>query len=260
MSPIRRSLRWRPLSLLFSALTLLSVASACASSDGDKPLIFAAASLADVLAETADLYELQTGSSVEFSFGGSNTLVNQIVKSGAPADGVVLAGRQPMDLLIEAGRVEASGVVTVAVNSLVVAAAVSGQLEGLEALAGGEFRVAIADPDLAPAGQYAKEALQAANAWDGLQGRLIPTLDVRPALAALSTGSVDYAIVYATDALAEPGVTVALAIDPALHGPVTYPAAAITGSPGAETAARFFDFLRTDVAQQIFARHGFPVG
>ena len=217
----------------------------------------AAASLADALGEAAEVHKQQTGLSVSFSFGGSTALANQIVRLGAPADGVVLAGRQPVDLLISAERTDASSVKIVAANSLVVVATQAVELRGLAALADGDSRVAIADPDLAPAGQYAREALQSANSWDALQGHLIPTLDVRSALAALSTGSVDFAIVYATDALTEPGLSVVLAIDAALHQPVVYPATSISGSPGEEAADRFFEFLQTPDAQQIFARLGF---
>lgn len=242
-----------------AALVLLVLASACGTRGEDKPLIFAAASLADALTEAAELYDEQTGSSVMFSFGGSTTLANQIARFGAPADGFVLAGQQPVALLVDAGRTDASSVTVVAMNSLVVIAAKPGQLDGLADLIDGESRIAIADPDLAPAGLYAREALESANVWTALQGRLVPTLDVRSALAAVSTGSVDFAIVYATDALTEPGLSVVLAIDPASHDPVVYPAAAISGSPGAAEATRFFEFLQNPAAQQIFVRLGFSI-
>jgi molybdate transport system substrate-binding protein len=252
-------LRIRIPSPIVPALLLLTLVSACGIRSEDKPLIFAAASLSDVLTEASELYEQQTGSSVMFSFGGSTALANQIVKPRAPADGVVFAGRQPMDLLVDAERADGSTVKIVAMNSLVVTATKPVQLAGLVALADGESRVAIADPSLAPAGQYAREALQSANAWDGVQGRLVPTLNVRSALAALSTGSVDFAIVYATDALTEPGLSVVLTIDPALHKPVVYPAAAIPGSKNAAAAERFFKFLQTPAVQQIFVRLGFSL-
>lgn len=249
--------RWKFFSLFVTALLLLPLVFACGNRQPDEPLIFAAASLADALGEAGNVYEQQTGLSVSFSFGGSIALANQIVRLGAPADGIVLAGHRPVDLLLETEITDASSVKIVAANSLVVVATQPGELKGLAALADGESRVAIADPDLAPAGQYAREALQSANTWDALTEHLIPTLDVRSALSALSTGSVDFAIVYATDALTEPGLRVVLAIDPALHQPVVYPATSISGSPGEVAAERFIEFLQTPDAQQIFARLGF---
>ena len=71
-------------------------------SNEDVPLIFAAASLADVLIESAELYETQTGMRVDFSFGGSIALANQIALLGAPADGVFFVGERPMAALEEA--------------------------------------------------------------------------------------------------------------------------------------------------------------
>ena len=75
-------------------LACVTVFASCGgnSSDDGVPLIFAAASLSDVLTESAEVYERETGKRVEFSFGGSITLANQIVKLGAPADGVLFAG------------------------------------------------------------------------------------------------------------------------------------------------------------------------
>jgi molybdate transport system substrate-binding protein len=249
------ALRRQPLLVLLISAVLF--VAACSNNGRDTPLIFAAASLAEVLTETAELYEEQTGSSVEFSFGGSTALANQVARLNAPADGVVLAGQQPVELLIESGLVEASAVTNVAANSLVVATAGSDSLENLSGLLANESRIAIADPNLAPAGQYAKEALQSVAVWESLQSRLVPLLDVRSALAALKTGSVNFAIVYATDAQTEPDLNIALAVDPTLHLPVIYPAAPVTAASEAESAARFFEFLQTPVAQQVFLRHGF---
>ena len=63
------------------------------------PLIFAAASLSDVLTESAEIYERETGKRVNFSFGGSITLANQVATLGAPADGVFLVGEQSEKIL-----------------------------------------------------------------------------------------------------------------------------------------------------------------
>ena len=237
-------------------MTLIGSA-ACSRSDEETPLIFAAASLADVLTEVAEIYEDDTGERVEFNFGGSTALANQVARLDAPADGLILAGQGPIDTLIEAGAVDATTLRRVANNSLVTVSGDDTQLTSLKEIALGNRRVAIADPNLAPAGQYAKEALTAAGLWDELQDRIIPTLDVRAALAAAGSGSVDYAIVYATDALTEPDLHPVLSIDAELHSDVVYLAAVTTGSERTEATERFFEFLQRNDTWQIFSRYGF---
>ena len=68
-------------------ICIASVVACNGSGKDDVPLIFVAASLSDVMEKAADLYETETGNSVEFSFGGSIMLANQIAELCAPADG-----------------------------------------------------------------------------------------------------------------------------------------------------------------------------
>lgn len=238
-------------------LITLAAAAACDTRNEDTPLIFAAASLSDVLIDVQKLYEQESGSSVAFNFGGSIAMANQIARLNSPADGVIMAGQAPMDILIEAGMVNAANVTPLASNFLVVMAEGDAQLASLADIADDESIIAIADPDLAPAGQYAREALQTAGIWEEIQDKVVPTLDVRAALAALGNGSVDFAIVYATDALTEPELNVVLSIDSALHQPVSYPAAPVTDAPGADAAGLFFEFLEWPDAKQVFDQYGF---
>lgn len=239
--------------LIVGALTL----SACGIS-GSKPapLIFAAASLADVLDEAATAYEQQTGSRVQFSFGGSTTLANQIASAGAPADAVIFAGAGPMRVLVDEGIVEASHVMTVASNRLVVV-----RRRGDSNIEPGSFRemvsagsIAIADPALAPAGAYARAALENIGVWEVVQPRLVPSLDVRAALAAVETDNADWGIVYLSDALSSPGVEIVVEIPPQTYPTISYLAAAIRAS---STAVGFINFLRTATGQSILETHGF---
>ena len=85
---------------LVVGLLFLALAVSCGgNSVEDVPLIFASASLSDVLTESAAIYERETGRRVEFSFGGSLALANQIAKLGAPADGVFFVGEEPKMIL-----------------------------------------------------------------------------------------------------------------------------------------------------------------
>lgn len=251
--------RPRTVLLMIAVSVALAISLACGNQKDDAPLIFAAASLADVLTEAAEAYKDETGSVVEFNFGGSTALANQVARLNAPADGVILAGESPIDLLIERGVIEGADAVVIARNSLVVVSADERVLISLNELALSDFRVAIADPELAPAGQYAREALISAAVWDEISSQVIPTLDVRAALAAASSRSVDFAIVYATDALTETNLDVVLDVDSNLHQPVSYPAAAISDSSQFEATNDFLNFLVGSTGVKVLQGHGFTV-
>ncbi len=243
---------------MFAALIAIVPLMAAVFCGGEEPpLVFAAASMSDALTEVANSYRRDTGREVRFSFGGSRALAIQIAQFGAPADAVVFAGESPFEELERAGVIKPGGRTDILANSLVVASRgekVSSLTDLVEESAG---LVAIADPALAPAGEYAIAALDRAGILVDLDGRTVRTVDVRAALAAVSSGNALFAIAYRTDVLAVDGVEVALEIPSSDHPPIVYPAAVIAGSDAESEAGLFVEYLQTDRAGEIFERHGF---
>jgi molybdate transport system substrate-binding protein len=84
---------------------------------------------------------------------------------------------------------------------------------------------------------------------------LLPAEDVRAALEYVAHDEAPLGIVYRTDALIEPRVRIVGLFPPQSHAPITYPAAAISGS--GPDAARFVSFLAGRIAQDIFHKYGF---
>ena len=245
------------------AAALLAVAlAACSARTAERPeiLALAAASLADALGEVEREFEAQGGADVSFSYGGSQSLARQIA-GGAPADVFISAGASPVDYLGERNLIEGEAAPLFG-NTLVVVArspdfapATLAELARLIARTGG--RIALADPALAPAGQYARQSLETLGLWDALAGALVFAPDVRAALAYARSGDVDAAIVYRTDAQGADGVYVLDIVPAVSHAPIVYPAAVLRRTRHAEHAARFLEFLRGPTAQAIFREHGF---
>ncbi len=244
---------------LVGAVWLAASLIACSAGEPERPeiLVLAAASLADAMEEVERAFERDNNVEVSLSYGGSQSLARQIV-SGAPADVFVSAGGSPMDELSAEGLI-AGEPAELFGNALVVATR-SPDLspESLAELVGrGGARIAIADPELAPAGRYARQALESAGLWEPSGGSLVFAPDVRAALAYVQSGNVDAAIVYRTDAAATQGVR-ALDIVPADgHERIVYPAAVVGRSASPGLSARFVEFLQGPEAQAIFRRHGF---
>ncbi|HKO56869.1 MAG TPA: molybdate ABC transporter substrate-binding protein [Thermoanaerobaculia bacterium] len=224
---------------------LLAVLLCAATARGAELRVSAAASLTDVLRELGAAYERRTGTEVVFNFGASSTLATQIVH-GAPADVFVSADERQMDRVATMTRRKLLS------NVLVVVVPAGSRVDWMKAR-----RIAIANPQTVPAGVYAKQWLTSRGLWTKLAPRMIPTDNVRAALAAVEAGHADAGIVYRTDAKISPRVRIALVVE---DGPaISYPGAVLKGAASPKEAARFLDFLASPAAKAVFRRHGFVV-
>src|SRR6266567_3748760 len=150
--------------------------------------VSAAASLMDALQEIARQYRQAT---IVFNFGASSLLARQIIE-GAPADVFISADEASMNRLQERGLVALESRRSILSNSLVIVIPSDSTMRissPRDLLA--VRRVALAAPDAVPAGIYAKEYLQHLGLWDRVSSNVIPTDNVRSALAAVESGNVD---------------------------------------------------------------------
>jgi molybdate transport system substrate-binding protein len=107
-----------------------------------------------------------------------------------------------------------------------------------------------------PAGIYARRWLEGHGLWERLRGRVVPTLDVRAALAAVESGAADAGIVYRSDLAMARGVRLALEIPADETARIVYPAAVLASSKNPE-ARPFLEHLRSPDARAVFTRFGF---
>ena len=220
--------------------------------------MFAAASLSDALREIGRDFEARTGQRVVLSFGGSNDLARQI-RAGAPAEVFVSASAERMDEVERAGLVRARDRIDLLSNRLVVVV----PADSTTALAAAEEltrvrRLALGDPQAVPAGIYARQWLERRGIWGRVRDRVVPTLDVRAALAAVESGNADAGIVYRTDAAISKRVRVALEVPEREAPRIVYPAALLATARG-PAARAFFEHLRSKAAADVFERLGFEL-
>lgn len=223
--------------------------------------VFAAASLTDCLKEIAGAYEKQSGDKVAFNLGASSFLARQI-EEGAPADLFFSADEAKMDVLEKKNLLVTGTRKSRLSNSLVIVVAADSTLTLRSAndLAGKAVtRLALADPKTVPAGIYAKEYLEKTKLWSAVQPKVIPTDNVRAALAAVESGNAEAGIVYKTDASISKKVKVAFAIPPNEGPAISYPMAVTRESRHPEAAKRFLNYLDSDEAGRVFERFGFLV-
>jgi len=223
--------------------------------------ISAASSLTDALHDIAVLYQHETHDTLLFDFGASSTLARQIAE-GAPSDVFISADELKMDQLQQRGYIVKASRSSILSNTLVIIVPSDSNLKinGPADLASNAIStIAVAEPQSVPAGIYAKEYLRRNHVWDRIKEKIIPTENVRAALAAVESGNVQAGIVYRTDALTSRSVRIAFEV-PAAEGPkISYPAAIVGESKQKAAAQKFIDFLQSSPAREVFRKYGFII-
>lgn len=227
------------------------------------PVVAAAADLNAALPEIAALFARETGDSVRLTFGSSGAFTQQI-ESGAPFEVFLSADERYIERLTargltigEGARYAAGRIVLFLPSGSRIAP--DSQLVGLaEAVKNGLVtKFAIANPEHAPYGRAAQQALERAGIWRALQSSLVLGENAAQATQFATSGSAEGGIIpmsLAQSASVAQGSTVTL-IDQSLHEPLRQRAALLKGA--GETARAFYDFLQTPAAQAIFRQYGF---
>ncbi len=222
-------------------------------------MVHAAASLTEAMREIGDAYQKETGTVIRCNFGASSILARQI-EEGAPADLFLSADEAKMEALEQKGLLIPGTRRRFLSNSLViiVPADVSAVPTSASDLAQPRYKkLALAEPQTVPAGIYAREYLENLGLWDALKEKVVPTENVRGALAAVESGNVDAGIVYKTDSILSRKIKVAIEV-PAAEGPkITYPLAVVKSSKEPERSRKFAEYLAGPVARRVFEKFGF---
>ncbi len=232
-----------------------------ASSAGDRSqagvTVAAAADLQFAFTDLARLFEAQTGYKVTLVFGSTGQLAQQI-ENGAPYDLFAAANIDYIRQLAEKKLVLEDSVALYARGRIVLAVNRQAGVEAAELkdlLDPRIRRIALANPEHAPYGMAAKQALEAAGVWEAVEPKLVLGENVRQALQYVQTGDAEAGIVALSVANA-PEIAWTL-IDDALHQPLDQALAIVAGSPHAELAAQFAGFINSKSGRPVMRRYGF---
>ncbi|WP_291845089.1 molybdate ABC transporter substrate-binding protein [Maricaulis sp.] len=259
----RSRLRWA-FDILAAGLAGLVLLTGCrAAPPAGEITVFAASSLRTALDEIGAEFERQTGHHLTLAYAGSPVLARQI-SLGAPADIFMSANSAWMDRLETEGRIEADSRFDLVGNRLVLIAHGSGRTPWpditFEACLAelGDRRMAMALLGSVPAGIYGEAALRSLGLWEDLSGNVVQADNARAALALVAIGEAPIGLVYRSDALAEPRVSVLFELPASSHPGIRYPVA-ITAGRASDATRQFFAFLRSAQARGVLEEQGFVV-
>ncbi|MFL6257356.1 MAG: molybdate ABC transporter substrate-binding protein [Pyrinomonadaceae bacterium] len=249
----------RIVSLLVCVVALLT---GCRSetTEGTQPrtlTVSAAADLTPAFQALGKEFERQEGTKVIFNFGSTGQLAQQI-EQGAPVDLFAAAnvsfieGLEQKSLIVPGTKqLYAQGRITLWTRDDSPV-----KLERVEDLARPEFkRVAIANPEHAPYGVAAREALQAAGVWETVSQKLVYGENISQTLQYAESGNVDAAIVALSLSTQSKGRWVLIPAE--LHKPLNQALAVIKGAQQEQEARRFAAFVNSAQGRAVMRRYGF---
>jgi molybdate transport system substrate-binding protein len=222
-------------------------------------IVAAAADLAPAFEELGRAFEQAHSTKVVFSFGSSGMLAKQI-ENGAPMDVFASANSEYVDELDRKGLIVPGTRAIYARGRITLWTTKDSPLkiEKVEDLARPEVkRIAIANPEHAPYGTVAREALQKAGIWDKVQPRIIFGENVRQTLQYAQTGNVDVAIVALSLSLQSDGHWVLVPQE--LHRPLDQSLGVIKGTKQEQAACEFAAFINSTQGSEIMRKYGFSL-
>ena len=120
--------------------------------------------------------------------------------------------------------------------------------------------IAIGDPEVVPAGQYAKMALTHLGLYDALSSKYSLGGNVTEVLNWVASSSSEVGIVYSTDAKSSKDVKVlATCENSLLDEPVIYPVAKLAKTKHSDETEKFIKFIQKKSSLKQFENYGFTV-
>jgi molybdate transport system substrate-binding protein len=241
-------------------LSTLLLAVACQPNPQNAPTQLTVAAASDLTAAFEELgraFESETKTKVVLSFGSTGILAQQIA-NGAPFDLFAAAHISYIDelerqnlIFPDTKLVYARGRIT-----LWTTKDASVKPQRIEELTRAEIkRIAIANPDHAPYGLAARQALESAGIWGVVKPKLIYADNIRQALQFAETGNVDVAIVALSLSLPSDGQW--SVIPEELHQPINQGLAVIRTTRLEAEARQFAAFINSPAGRAILQKYGF---
>ncbi|OGP37880.1 MAG: molybdate ABC transporter substrate-binding protein [Deltaproteobacteria bacterium GWF2_42_12] len=218
--------------------------------------VAAASDLSFALKEISQQFEKESNIKVIISFGSTGVLSQQI-ENGAPFDIFFAANEKYINTLEEKGLIIPNTKQLYAQGRLVLAVheGFKSNIKNLKDLLQPSVkRVAIANPDHAPYGIAAKEALRKLGLWDKLKPKLVYAENIRQAIQFIQTGDAHAGIV-ALSVINVPEVKYTI-IDNTLHQPINQIVAIMRTTKAEKEARKFIDYVIKD-GKGIMQRYGF---
>ncbi|MEF2551604.1 molybdate ABC transporter substrate-binding protein [Aurantimonas sp. A2-1-M11] len=222
----------------------------------DTIYVAVAANFTDAANGIAAAFAAASGHEAALSFGATGQLYTQITQN-APFEVFLAADDERPTLSVEQGYGVAGSVFTYATGQLVLYSAEPGVMIGPDTLEAGAFdQIAIANPETAPYGAAAVEAMKALGVYDALRSKIVQGQSIGQAYQFVETGNAEVGFV----ALGQVSQTEAGArwiVPQDLYAPIRQDAVLLKAGEANPAAVAFVEFLKGDEAAAIIETYGY---
>ncbi|MCX7594624.1 MAG: molybdate ABC transporter substrate-binding protein [Fischerella sp.] len=219
--------------------------------------VSAAADLNYVFKEIGALWEKETGNKVTFNFGSTGQLAQQIER-GAPVDLFAAANKSFVEELDKKGLIVSNTKALYGRGRITLWTREDSKLnpKDIRDLTKPEYkRIAIANPDHAPYGIAAREAMQSVGIWDAIQPKLVLGENIRQTQQYVETGNVDVGIVALSLSVNKLGKWELIPEN--LHQPIDQMLAVVKKSKHQTQAQQFAQYINGSQGRPLMKKYGF---
>ncbi len=243
--------------VLWYAIVLTAFCPAVRAAD---VVVAVAANFAPVLHKLAPDFEASSGDHIRIIPGSTGKLYAQI-RQGAPFDVFLAADRRRPQRLEQDGLTVAGSRFTYAVGRLVLWGPAKAVRNGLKGLGSDDIhRIAIAEPEVAPYGHAAYEALRKAGIWKSLQSKVVRGENISQAFHFVASGNADVGLVALSEVLsyqAANGDASYYLIPINDYSPLEQQAVLLSRSKGNAAATAFMAFMKAPRTRATISRYGY---
>jgi molybdate transport system substrate-binding protein len=240
-------------------VSLLFVTVACKAAPPAPLRVAAAADLAHAFAELGPAFSAQSSppADLKLTLGATGLLARQL-EQGAPFDLFLAANVSYVEQVVKAGACDGTTVASYARGRLViwVKGADGAQLTPAS-LSDARFKhIAIANPEHAPYGKAAREALTRAGVWSIVSERMVYGENVQQTFELAQSGNADVAIVGLSLAIGAPQGSWAM-VDESLYTPIEQALVVCNHGTNAAGARQLKAFIEAPAGRAILRKFGF---
>jgi molybdate transport system substrate-binding protein len=215
-----------------------------------------AANFTDAANEIAEIFKEKTGHEAILSFGSTGQLYTQITQA-APFEVFLAADDERPRKAVEEGFGVSGSQFTYAIGTLVLWSQDAELVQGERTLKDGDFtKIAIANPEAAPYGAAAVQAMTALGVYDQLEPKIVQGNNISQTLQFVETGNAELGfIALAQVARDDDGSRWVVPED--LHDPIRQDAVLLKTGEDSEAAQAFVEFLNGPEAAAIIKDFGY---
>lgn len=224
----------------------------------DTTQVAVAANFTDAVKVIGEAFKAETGHEAVFSFGSTGQLYTQITQA-APFD-ILLSADDVRPTKAVDDKLGVPGTVfTYAIGQLALWSAEPGKVTGPEVFQDADLtRVAIANPQTAPYGAAAIQAMQKLGVYDAVLSKIVQGDSITQTFQFVATKNAEIGFVAYSQVINNKDGSLWL-VDPALYDPIRQDAVLLVHGAENPAAKAFLEFLKGPKAIEIIESFGYAV-